>query len=459
MSPGKLNLYGLGDKGVDLVSTPLHADPNSWRQLQNAEFSNVEGLGGVKKRGGLLKLNTEALNSGASIQAIFNMPLSTDALVAPPTPWVYLPGSLLAVALWPTHSTSAALGSFQPLQALSAVPGGVVLACPQARLGTIGAANKLYFVSTGADPTIPTAPAVYVWDGAVLSAPHVFPTELDSDAGDIIQPDWVNDVWYDTSASLVYFVVAYEYQSGGTPGQFTRVYTYDGTTLTRKGDLLSGAKTSTPLSIALTTTGAAGSGATGRRWVAFSGKTSPFTGKVYILESGGTTWGVNLTQRSGFGATAITIFGDLPYLSSFGGFGLVANIRRRNIASGWGDQTIGVFVGPSDGAGVGFGQGIVFDAKIFVPFEDPATGESRIYVSSNGTAWTQDVDLKATYSVDPATRRLQGPVIFDGNLYWPVRGLTGSETTGMLLKRTTAGVWTQALANQAIFTIAAQQGA
>lgn len=78
---GKENLYNLGDLGVDTVASPLHQATGSWRKLQNAEFSNIEGQGGVKKRGSLRRLNIDALNGGANILVLANMPLATDALV------------------------------------------------------------------------------------------------------------------------------------------------------------------------------------------------------------------------------------------------------------------------------------------------------------------------------------------------------------------------------------------
>jgi hypothetical protein len=78
-----LHLTNLGDLGVDRVTSPLHQPQGSWLALQNAEFSNIEGHHGVKKRGALRRLNAEALNGGANILVLANMPLSTDALVAP----------------------------------------------------------------------------------------------------------------------------------------------------------------------------------------------------------------------------------------------------------------------------------------------------------------------------------------------------------------------------------------
>lgn len=88
---GKINLYNLGDLGIDLVSSKLHKPPGSWEKLQNAEFSDDEGQGGVTKRGSLRRLNADALNSGAKILVLANMPLTTDALVSS--------GGLLFVAL------------------------------------------------------------------------------------------------------------------------------------------------------------------------------------------------------------------------------------------------------------------------------------------------------------------------------------------------------------------------
>ena len=62
--PGKLDLYNLGDQGVSLVPSPVHAPDGSYLAAQNAH-NNVQGAQhGISKRPGLAKMTATAA-SGA----------------------------------------------------------------------------------------------------------------------------------------------------------------------------------------------------------------------------------------------------------------------------------------------------------------------------------------------------------------------------------------------------------
>lgn len=73
---GKLNVYNLGDLGIDLVGSPIHIPDGALTQAQNAAVSQNQGEHGLKKRLGMAKLNATALNSGAAIVSIGNVPFA-----------------------------------------------------------------------------------------------------------------------------------------------------------------------------------------------------------------------------------------------------------------------------------------------------------------------------------------------------------------------------------------------
>jgi hypothetical protein len=73
MAEGKVNVYGLGEKGVNLVKSPLHIDDNELRSAQNAEFYLVEGQGAIRKRSGLQKINSSVL--AGEITGVIGVPL------------------------------------------------------------------------------------------------------------------------------------------------------------------------------------------------------------------------------------------------------------------------------------------------------------------------------------------------------------------------------------------------
>lgn len=69
---GKLNLYNLGDIGVDLVSSPVHSADGSLVSAQNAQTEEVQGAHTIGKRLGLALLTPEAMDG--PVLAIANIP-------------------------------------------------------------------------------------------------------------------------------------------------------------------------------------------------------------------------------------------------------------------------------------------------------------------------------------------------------------------------------------------------
>lgn len=76
---GKLNVYNLGDLGIDLVGSPIHILDGALTQAQNAAVSQHQGEHGLKKRFGMTKLNATALNSGAAIVSIGSVPFAAPS--------------------------------------------------------------------------------------------------------------------------------------------------------------------------------------------------------------------------------------------------------------------------------------------------------------------------------------------------------------------------------------------
>jgi hypothetical protein len=83
---------------------------------------------------------------------------------------------------------------------------------------------------------------------------------------------------------------------------------------------------------------------------------------------------------------------------------------------------------------------IVFNGLLFCCYYNSSGGKVLIK-KYDGTTWSTDLDVAATYAAKPPGL----PFIFRGNLYWPFLGSeTGpTNTTGFLLKRTTAGAWSR----------------
>lgn len=69
---GKLNLYNLGDLGVKLVDSQVHAPDGAFVQAQNVSVSLNGGQHGIRKRHGL-RLHT-GTSMGGSVLAVINVP-------------------------------------------------------------------------------------------------------------------------------------------------------------------------------------------------------------------------------------------------------------------------------------------------------------------------------------------------------------------------------------------------
>lgn len=75
--PGKIDIYNLGQVGVDLVDSPVHKRDGALISAQNAAHRQEEAEGGLTKRAGMDLLN--AIAAAGAVNAMFVVRL-TDPL-------------------------------------------------------------------------------------------------------------------------------------------------------------------------------------------------------------------------------------------------------------------------------------------------------------------------------------------------------------------------------------------
>lgn len=68
----KLNIYNLGQLGIDLVNSPIHTEDGSLLTCQNAQLSPDNEETSIRKRDGFSRINSVA--AAGQILAIFNVP-------------------------------------------------------------------------------------------------------------------------------------------------------------------------------------------------------------------------------------------------------------------------------------------------------------------------------------------------------------------------------------------------
>lgn len=58
--PGKINLYNLGQLGIDIVNAPFQVEDGAFLSTQNAQASTKDDELAIRKRDGMSKVNTTA---------------------------------------------------------------------------------------------------------------------------------------------------------------------------------------------------------------------------------------------------------------------------------------------------------------------------------------------------------------------------------------------------------------
>lgn len=408
--PGKLNLYGLGQGGVNVVKSPIQLMDDECRSAQNAIYS-PDAEGGLRKRGALTRLNATALNGGASILAAHNValpnPFNTATLVGK---YLYLPLSTTGGwkrtsdgATWVTvtEPQSPALGINQGLASfLAATPS----------LPVLGPGYFLYPQSNL---------QINKWDGTsdarVINAP-VAPGV--PDALSQIQASCVHN------GSIYFSVVDPSPPTTAT----SRVYKLDAVTgqITNVGGVIAAADAVV--------------------WSLCSFNGQLFAGLVdsdAVTAANRKVWRINPDTETAWTADSAALTGwpisMVPFNGSlYIGTGFPATVASQQVYRRTASGAYSVVKSYAGQAGAGTIMA-VFAGKVF------AQTDINIWSSSNGTAWSLDVDINALAGGNAVIGGV--PAVFNGALYWPFRmhPSLGPSGDGGVFKRTSGGTWSRVL--------------
>ncbi len=69
-----LKAYNIGSLGIDLVNSPIHVPDTAILSGQNAQVSPDDAEMALKKRDGMVKINSIA--AAGTLKAMFNIPVS-----------------------------------------------------------------------------------------------------------------------------------------------------------------------------------------------------------------------------------------------------------------------------------------------------------------------------------------------------------------------------------------------
>lgn len=402
--PSKLNLYALGQGGVNVVKSPIQLTDDECRSAQNAIFAPA-AEGGLQKRGGLNRKNASALNSGANVLAISNVglpnPFNTSTLVRK---YLYASQNPGGGVYWSRSADGTTWAS---------------VTSPQ--LG--GAFSQSGLPVLGIPPIQPT-PGLMLYVDGLTNIDDLWIWDNSSDQFVLRVPPASGSTPAYSAGASGYHAGSYYFGSNDSPNG--RVY---------RLDLITG-----QLTMII--------GAIGTAYTAFS--IASFVGSLFVGASdnngGGAVtsfiyrcnpdadiaWTTDSAALSGVPVSMVNFLGNLYIGTGSRRAAESMNVYKRTPSGVY--STVLTDANPWNvTAG---GQLAVFNNTLF------AYMGGNIHKSTDGSAWSVDLDVFTTYS--SFAGRPGRPVVFEGALYWPFED-TASTGSGRVLKRTAAGAWSVAL--------------
>lgn len=437
--------YLIGDKGVQLVGTPLHTPDSGLLRAENVEFTRESGIGGIGSRRALYPLNGTALGGRVLHLGHLPFPFPTApvmmvALNAGETnAWLSTLDGTTFTEL-PTTTLKRAPNPFEYVANISANlnPGNIFI---QQR----AASFRRRFYHASDDYTIwysgiiatPSRPPLAHYDGDIGLELFRMPDNPTSPAGSYttgIVGLWVFN-------GFIYIAV---FDPGGVApnlkGRVLRFDPEDGT-LVRMGNRFGQDTGENTKGIPWALTRFAG-----KLFVGTMGISGNPAGGVYtLIENVDDVWTLDhaFAADEGYVMDMLVYKGALYLATSCDATGN-AKIYKRTPTGTYSTS----FTGPD--VALAYNGGLIeFDGNLYCCYF--CDGANNLLIKKfDGASWTTDLDVTTTYTL--ATPFAPGqPLVFGGALYWPFYDATlATAKTAFLLKRTAAGVWSRPLTNRGL---------
>ncbi|KKN24201.1 hypothetical protein LCGC14_0897320 [marine sediment metagenome] len=419
---GKLNVYDLGQGGVNSSKSPIHLDTTELTKGQNAVLDTAGAQGGLLKRGGAPKLNSVAMQG--KINGAIAVPVADES---GKTQTLYVPLEVTSGSNTWRKSTDGSSWSFVT------TPQKVALDTKRVNAGLLnvtvwqGVASldgKLYYatdqytVDDGSPPSTP--PPIRVFDGT--NDEPFFAVPYNPNVNDTGNSRLVLDII--AANKRIYFATA-----DGTDGADTHSRVFEGNPATGQVRQI-GADFS-------------GSGEAmihlawynNRLWVGEGRQ----VGEISSIRPGfDTAWTLEVTIAS-VTISSFAVFEGLLYCGLGPFTGNTPRTSVRSSLGAWTDTDTGGLSGTKTYT---TGPLIVFNSKLYAVVNDGSTVLVREY---DGSSWSTDEDLTSTFP--DLLEFPQQAVVFKDELYLVTAELGGSGSPGanpgQVLKRTTGGTWTE----------------
>lgn len=399
MPAGKLDVFNLGELGVNTVKSPLHQADGDLLQAQNA-MPDPAGLeGGIRKRDGMAKVNTVAMVG--AVQGIINVPLP-DIVVGEKV-WIYAALDPAQELPWSggDHEVSGLNGlvALRPPEG----PGAVTIRGPAAfrdfakmtafsasgarqyRGSLIASLNGRIFYPSNVYTAGTDAPPIHAFTGtsdAVLARiPEWYDSGTKTQAQAIISIIEHNDLLYVST-----------FDGGSGANLQGRVFELNPETgaLRLIGSPFGNqsGETAGGMPFAMTFW-------QGRLWVGTFGGAATSTGLVYWIRPGiDEDWTLDHTTAAGQGyITAMSAYGGNLYVGTNGDAGLAALVLRRTPAAVWSTSDMGLQTAAENR----YNFLIEFENNLYAYYflhdqVGPTYTNKQVIRKFDGTSWTTDYD-------------------------------------------------------------------
>ena len=420
--PGKINVYDLGSKGVNVVKSAVHLEDGEVTQAQNFTSDPVSSFGGVRKRDGMSKLTTGALAGAA--RGIIGLPLPDRSAL---TRFFYSPYDEHGGAsgnFWFRSSdgtTWTALTTAAQPQQLSDL-GGFGTAFGPGALTWCAHRDKIYYPGHDYSSGLPS---IHVFDGTT----DFKLVNIPRNSRDSTDPTGILSIVPYSTTELI--VSTYDSNSGTGRGRVMLLDITNGqiTVLGPETDL-NGGIVLRPIVYQ------------NKIWIGTHNRSGGASSTVRWIRPGDVTWTTDFTSGATKGYIyGFAIFKELLYAGFGSDVGGNGQIQARSAAGTWS------VVHTSDGTGASNFCGPLITNRAgdkIYSFRNSVSGGAnpinRILESTDGASWTLSLDLG-----NLATHSAPGYPILDdnGDIYWMFFDPAGSGSGDIY--RNVSGTWSGSL--------------
>lgn len=424
---GKLNIFKLGQGGVQLTKDPLHLADDELAQSQNAELDFDQGRGALSKRNGLTPLTTAL---AGSIYGMIGLPLNTTY-----TRYLYLTLGTFDSDTWlyTTDGTNF-ISTSTPARAVlngtnyQAIGTGDYQADRRLVNFRTFLVYPATYTSNLATPASNTSIPMTIWDGTGSATLFNIPIGQSSSDGNL--PFSVTDML--VANGLIYFAVHDPVNAGNAKG---RVLQFD-----LSSGVVSQVATTFGFGTSAPTNGTPSCLAwyQGKLWVGLmNGNGTANVGTVVWAYPGlSTTWTTDTSTLPGYPHSMAIYQGDL-YTGIVGTATTQAAVYKRASSSGvWTSSDTQATSGNAYYGGL-----IVYNNELYATVYSDGGADFEYIRKFDGTSWTTDRDITANDNAGVATP-LGNPVLFGSDLFMTFQSSSPANADGFLMRKR-SGTWSK----------------